>query len=404
MTGAGVLAFVHGFSVEPGLLTVDGSVEVLSTSPSATTARLTDATQREMADGIWLLRMTLGEGAAGGRVEFTGSDGARAMFDVNPASTPGWLDFARGSMPMVPKEIRFAGELRGLQVLRVPAEAPIPADPGQVLAWDQGQWRKPDYELFSWSRYPKVLIMDTASYAVQDAFFKRLAFFVEKAGHAGKLESASALAGMHGYNAHDYRAEDLARFFTAARKDPAGLSTEENALASLLVENGVVKETADGYAPSDGCILCISRGSPALLRSLLLTHECFHGLFFTLQAFRDATEREWASLSADEQALWTSYLAARDYDTADHYLVVNEFQSYLLQQSRPSIWGFQNNALDHMRAAGGRDGSLARRVASRHVSSFLKSFDALDAALQSAGGPPGGEAIAVRAAQEAAQQ
>ena len=355
MTGAGVLALVHGFSVEPGLLTVDGSVEVLSTSQSATTARLTDATRNEMENGIWLLRLTLGDGAAGGRLDLAAADGAHAAFDVNPASTPGWLDFARGSVPLLPQEVRFAGELRGLQVLRVPAEAPIPADPGQVLSWDQSQWRKPDYELFSWSRYPKVLIMDTATYAIQDAFFKRLAFFVEKAGHAGKLESAAALAGLHGYNAHDYRAEDLARFFTQARKDPAGLSAQENALASILVENGVVKETSDGYAPGDGCILSISRGSSALLRSLLLTHECFHGLFFTLPAFRDATEREWASLSADEQALWVSYLGARDYNTADHYLMVNEFQSYLLQQNRSGIWGFQNTTFDRMKAAGGRD-------------------------------------------------
>ena len=62
-----------------------------------------------------------------------------------------------------------------------------------------------------------------ASYEIQDAFFKRLAFFVEKAGHAGRIESLSALGGLHGYNAHDYRAEDLARFFdTARRRTPAG--------------------------------------------------------------------------------------------------------------------------------------------------------------------------------------
>ena len=61
-----------------------------------------------------------------------------------------------------------------------------------------------------------------------------------------------------------------------------GLSTEENALATILVQNGVVKKTADGYTPGDGCILSISRSSPPLLRSLLLTHESFHGLFFTI--------------------------------------------------------------------------------------------------------------------------
>jgi hypothetical protein len=245
--GAGILALVHGFSVDPGLLTVDGSVEVLSASLSATSARLTEATRREMESGNWLVRLTLGEGAAGGRVELSDPEGGRAVFDVNPASTPGWLDFARGSMPFLPRDISFAGALRGLQVLAVPPDAPIPADPGQILTWDRASWRKPDYELFSWSRYPRVLIMDTASYEVQDAYFKRLAFFVEKAGHAGKLESLAALADQHGYNAHDYRPEDLARFFNEAKKDPGGLSAEENALARILAEDGVLKLTSQGY-------------------------------------------------------------------------------------------------------------------------------------------------------------
>jgi hypothetical protein len=46
----------------------------------------------------------------------------------------------------------------------------------------------------------------------------------------------------------------------------------------------------------------ISRSSSPLLRSLLLTHESFHGVFFSLPGFRDATEKEWQSLSPEEQA------------------------------------------------------------------------------------------------------
>ena len=394
--GAAVLAYVHGFVIDAGLLSVDGSVEVLSASTGAASARLPEVTRTEMGSGIWLLRFTLGDGAAGGRVLFTEPGGRSEAFEVNPASTPGWLDFARGSMPFVPREIQFTGTLRSLQVLRVPAEAPIPADPGEILDWDQSSWRKPDFELFSWSRFPRVLIMDMASYEIQDAFFKRLAFFVEKAGHAGRLESLSALAGLHGYNAHDYRAEDLARFFTAAGKDSAGLSVEEGALERLLEDNGVVKKTADVFGPGDGCILAISRGSPPILRSLLLTHESFHGLFFTIPAFRDATEAAWTALTADEQAVWTDYLGTHGYDTTDHYLVVNEFQSYLLQQERANVRGFQNLMLQRMRAGTAREAGLARRLAASRPASFLDSFDALDSALQSAGGPPGGQSIAVK--------
>jgi hypothetical protein len=396
LQGAGVLALVHGFSMEPGRLTVDGSAEVLSASAGAVSARLTEATRAEMSGGIWLVRLTLEEGAAGGRAVFSEPGGKREVFEVNPASTPGWLDFARGSMSFVPREIQFSGTLRSMQVLRVSAEAPIPADPGQILDWDQASWRKPDFELFSWSRYPRVLIMDMASYGIQDAFFKRLAFFVEKAGHAGKLETLSVLSGVHGYNAHDYRAEDLARFFTVAAKDPSGLSLEEGVLARILTENGVVKKTSDGFAAGDGCVLSISRSSAPVLRSLLMTHESFHGLFFVLPAFREATEAAWAALSADEQAAWMDYLAAHGYNTGDHYLVVNEFQSYLLQQERTAVSGFQNATFARMRAGNAGEAGLARRLAAARPRSFLDSFDALDGALQSAGGPPGGHSAAVR--------
>ena len=43
------------------------------------------------------------------------------------------------------------------------------------------------------------------------------------------------------------------------------------------------------------------------------------------------------------------YLGTHAYDTTDHYLVVNEFQSYLLQQERTGVWGFQNATFARMR-------------------------------------------------------
>ena len=81
-------------------------------------------------------------------------------------------------------------------------------------------------------------------------------------------------------------------------------------------------------------MISISRSSSPILRDLLLTHECFHGAYFSLPAFRDATEKEWASLSSVEQEVWREFLLSRSYNIDDSYLVVNEFQSYLLQQER----------------------------------------------------------------------
>jgi hypothetical protein len=394
LADTGTSAWVHGFLIGANALTVDGSVEVLSASAGAVSARIPGSTRDEMAGGIWMITLIPQEGAAGARIVFSNADGRTATFDVNPASTPARLDFARGSMPFLPTRIDYAGTLAGLSISRIGADAPLPADPGLVLTWDRASWRKPDFEVFSWGRFPQVLILDTATYELQDALFKRIAFYVEKAGHAGRVESAAALAALHGYNAHDYRAEDLARFFTAA--EPEGLSAEERALEQLLADNGVIAKTGSGWAPGEGSILSISRSAAPLLRDLLLTHECFHGIFFSLPAFRDATEALWASLSSVEQQVWLDYLGAHAYDTTDHYLVVNEFQSYLLQQERIGIWGFQDRTLAGMRAAGGRSAQLARQLSASRPMSFLKSFDALDEALQSAGGSPGGHAISVR--------
>jgi hypothetical protein len=106
-------------------------------------------------------------------------------------------------------------------------------------------------------------------------------------------------------------------------------------------------------------------------------------------------EKEWASLSPIEQQVWLEYLASKSYNATDHYLVVNEFQSYLLQQIRLLVPGFQTQTLSRMREASARGASLVRSLLATHPSSFLDAFETLDAALQAEGGPAGGDAIAV---------
>jgi hypothetical protein len=389
LKAAGTAPSVHGFLIDDAGLSVDGSVEVLSASSDAVSARLPEATRREMNQGTWLL--SLDTGKPGGRILFSDGSGRTAFFELS-SSAGSRLDFARGSTPFLPRDVSFTGSLRSLRISHVPAGAPLPADPGAILTWDRSAWRTPDFELFSWTRFPQVLILDLATYEVQDAFFKRLSFFVEKAGHAGRLEPEAALASLHAWNAHDYRAEDLARFFTQAR---GSLSIEEGALSKILLDNGIIRKSDTGFTPGEGCILSISRSSSPILRSLLLTHESFHGIYFSLPAFRDATEKEWASLSPVEQDAWLEYLSHNGYDTTDHYLLVNEFQSYLMQQARGGVMGFQDITLSRMRSWSARAASIARQLAASHPSSFLKSFDVLDSALQAAGGPPGGQSFGV---------
>jgi hypothetical protein len=396
LKAAGTAALVHGFSIDGDTLSVDGSVEVLSASQTGVTARLTPETRAQMETGDWVIGLVLAGDSPGGRVKFTGADGESAVFNVSPTASLSRLDFARGSMGFLPREALFEGALKSFEISTVPAEAPIPADPGEILTWSQASWRRPDFELFSWDRFPKVLIFDTASYTVQDGLFNRLAFFVEKAGHAGTIEQPSMIEGIHGYNAHDYKADDLARFFSEAQKQGAALTAGEQELVRILVENQIIVKNNSGYAPGEGCVISISRSSSSILRELLLTHESFHGAFFSLPTFRDATEKEWASLAPVEQQVWLQFLASKAYDTTDHYLVINEFQAYLLQQERLQVPEFQSVTLSRMREASARGASLVRSLLSSHRSSFTAAFEVLDAALQSEGGPAGGDSAAVR--------
>ena len=95
---------------------------------------------------------------------------------------------------------------------------PITSNPREVLAYPIERWRDSRYEVFSWDDFPEILIFDTSTFAVQDRLFKRLAFFVEKAGFQGRLMTDAQMEGLHGWNAHDYSAESLANFFEAVRR------------------------------------------------------------------------------------------------------------------------------------------------------------------------------------------
>jgi hypothetical protein len=229
-----------------------------------------------------------------------------------------------------------AGEEPSLQAL----QPPLSADPEIVLRYDPERWRGQDFELFRWNKFPQVLIFDTADYEVQDRYFKRLAFFVEKKDFRGRLVSPQEVGHLHGYNAHDYRAQDLARFFSAAAREKALLSAEESLLLKILLAEGIVRAGADGetmYLPGRGAVLSISRSSTPALRRHLLIHECLHGVFFSSPAYRTACRQAWERLSGAERGFWELFLAWQGYDIADRFLVINEFQAYMLQQPRPGL-------------------------------------------------------------------
>ena len=142
---------------------------------------------------------------------------------------------------------------------------------------------------------------------------------------------------MHGWNAHDYRAKDLAAFFTKAEEEDFILNPEENELKAILISNRIIKKAESAYDPVSGGILSYSMESSPRLRRLFITHEGYHGIFFSDPGFVAEVQSIWEDLDDSEKQFWYDFLAWKHYDIENPYLVVNEFMAYLMQQQLNDI-------------------------------------------------------------------
>lgn len=264
---------------------------------------------------------------------------------------------------------------------------PIPIDMGGVVRYDTKQWRNDDFELFVWNLIPEILIIDTSSYSVQSAFFKRLAFFVEKFGAAGSLLPDEAIENRHGWNAHDYRAEDLARFFEKAQAELFPLGDAELLLRDILVNRGIIAEERGSWKPLGGGVITLSQESDERLRRLFMAHEGYHGIYFADASYRDVSADAWRTLSENEKRFWREFLRLRDYNIYDEYLVINEFQAYLMQIAHrdldPYYWDYSVPALVE---AVPRTEPIVEELKRLHPDTFHRSAVVLEAYLIEAHG------------------
>jgi len=297
-------------------------------------------------------------------------------------------------VPGLPGEISLArggGNLAGLRVVRdrtLPVadpsdpRSPIHADPHMVIEWPLEAWRSKDREIFAWDRFPSILIFDTADYAVQDRFFKRLAFFVEKQGYKGRLWTDAELSGLHAYNAHDYRAENLAAFFELARTEQFTLNAEETELRDILVAEGILRRQGVVYEAGAGAVLSISRQSVSYLRYLFIAHEGYHGLYFIDPDFRAKVETVYRSMDPKAIAFLETYFTVVDslgYDTSDQYLMENEFMAYLMQQPVEKVAPyFTLNLSERFLRYGGKK-SLTDYIAATNAAEFTRAAEELNA-------------------------
>ena len=247
--------------------------------------------------------------------------------------------FPDGEIPEVLMMIAGEKELLSFSSSSRNPVAPIKVDPGLIMGWSRNSWRGNDYELFEWDRFPGVLIMDISTYAVQDDFLRRIAFFVEKAGYKGRLLTDDFLKDKHGYNAHDYRAESLAEFFEKVRTENFPINSREKLLREILIKNGVLIEETDGkISAGKGAVISISQESPAYLRTTFIAHEGWHGIYFVDEEFRNAVAAIYYTLETQDSetlAYLKKYFQVTptlNYDVNDSYLMQNEFMAYMLQR------------------------------------------------------------------------
>ena len=210
-----------------------------------------------------------------------------------------------------------------------------------------------DYKLYRWDLMPDTLVFDFADYAVQDRYFKRLAFFAEKTGFRGRLAQDHEIADLHGWNAHDYPTWTLANFYNLAADTAFRLNASEVALLDLLLAYGIVKREANGrLQPGRGAIISITRQASAVYRRIFMDHEAAHALFFQDEAYRLLSEGLWNAHDPATRRFWIRHLRWRHYDTTDIYLNVNELQAYLVQQSVPgAVTYIRDNVLVRLAAA-----------------------------------------------------
>ena len=96
-------------------------------------------------------------------------------------------------------------------------------------------------------------------------------------------------------------------------------------------------KTDNGYGPLSGGILSYSIESSPRLRRLFITHEGYHGIFFSDLEFAAEVRTIWDGLEETEKQFWYDFLAWKRYEIDNPYLVVNEFMAYLMQQSIENI-------------------------------------------------------------------
>jgi len=194
---------------------------------------------------------------------------------------------------------------------------------------------------------PRVFILLFPDLAGQGRALNRIAALVEKAGlprdrllRDGELADAIAASGdtpETWYLGHDYRADDLARFFILAARDGVALTEEERWVEARLAE--AMAAAGPGIPVA---LISVGGAGPKLdpvMRAAVLRHEIGHGHYFTLPSFAAHVQRIWRDAFTEaERGAFRSFLRREGYDSSNEDLMANEAMAYLLFTPDPRFF------------------------------------------------------------------
>jgi hypothetical protein len=210
---------------------------------------------------------------------------------------------------------------------------------------------------------PRVFVADFPTLAAQAAALNRVAALIEKA-HAprdrvlteaefGRLIAAGGQPAEQYYMGHNYRGEDLARFFALLTRQGLPRRPEEARVEAWLAE--MRRQVPDGEV----ALITIPRAGgtvDAAAREAILRHEIAHGFYFVDPLFAGYVRRSWAErFPPAAREAFRRFLAAEGYDVTIEDLVINEAMAYLLftpdpRFFAPSMVGMDEASVEALRA------------------------------------------------------
>jgi len=204
-----------------------------------------------------------------------------------------------------------------------------------------------------------IIVLDFPTLRMQGEMLNRVAALIEKAGLPRDRvltdTELDAAIRAHGdtvetyYYGHDYRADELARFFAAADRQHLALNAREQWLRSLLRQFG-------WFAPGAvGALISVPRADQTVtapMRASMLHHELSHGEFFSNANYAAYVHGFWqTALTEAERAAMRHFLGTQDYDTGLEELMYNEMQAYIMFTDDPRFFMPSNVDMTEARRA-----------------------------------------------------